>query len=61
MVTWIMTWVTTTSFSINVNGEVNGYFKEGKGLRHGDPMSPYLFTMVMEAFTLMMERNIKNS
>ncbi|GKB85854.1 RNA-directed DNA polymerase, eukaryota, reverse transcriptase zinc-binding domain protein [Tanacetum coccineum] len=42
----------------HVNGESHGFFKGGRGLRQGDPISPYLFTIVMEVFTLMMRRNI---
>nr|GEV67814.1 hypothetical protein [Tanacetum cinerariifolium] len=33
MVHWIKTCVTTTCFSININGKNHGYFKGGRGLR----------------------------
>ncbi|GKE04119.1 hypothetical protein Tco_1396137, partial [Tanacetum coccineum] len=39
MVKWIMAWVTNTSFSININGNLYGYFKGKRGLRQGDPLS----------------------
>ncbi|GKF29577.1 RNA-directed DNA polymerase, eukaryota, reverse transcriptase zinc-binding domain protein, partial [Tanacetum coccineum] len=42
MVKWVMTCVTTTSFSICVNGEVCGYFKGGRGLRQGGSHLPIL-------------------
>ncbi|XP_071728987.1 uncharacterized protein [Rutidosis leptorrhynchoides] len=60
-VKWIMKCVTSTSYSINVNGDLHGYFKGKRGLRQGDPMSPYLFTLVMETLTLLLQRNIRNS
>ncbi|GKE62850.1 RNA-directed DNA polymerase, eukaryota, reverse transcriptase zinc-binding domain protein [Tanacetum coccineum] len=61
MITWIMTCVKSTSFSIYLNGDMHGFFKGGRGLRQGDPISPYLFTLVMEVFSLIMEKNIEES
>ncbi|PWA66526.1 RNA-directed DNA polymerase, eukaryota, Reverse transcriptase zinc-binding domain protein [Artemisia annua] len=65
MINWILTCVTTPHFTICVNGDRYGYFSGGKGLRQGDPISPYLFTLVMEVLNLFIkdeigkERNFK--
>ncbi|GJW79881.1 RNA-directed DNA polymerase, eukaryota, reverse transcriptase zinc-binding domain protein [Tanacetum coccineum] len=32
----------------------------GRGLKQGDPMSPYIFTMIMEVFTLILQKQIED-
>ena len=51
--------ITTTKFSININGELVGFFGASRGLRQGDPLSPYLFVIIMDALSMLIQRRIE--
>ncbi|KAL0352312.1 UNVERIFIED_CONTAM: hypothetical protein Scaly_1619900 [Sesamum calycinum] len=51
--------MTTTAFSICLNGSIHGFFPGAGGLRQGDPMSPYLFVLVMEVLQMLLSQLIE--
>lgn len=53
---WIEEYISKVRFSIKVNGGLCGFFQAERGLRQGDLLSPYLFALVMEMFSGLMDK-----
>lgn len=48
MVLWIMTCINSVSYTFLINGGLSDTLKARRGLRQGNPMSPYIFVLLME-------------
>jgi hypothetical protein len=55
MIKWIMSCVSSANLAILVNGESSTFFRMGRGLRQGCPLSPLLFILAMEALSLLLK------
>jgi hypothetical protein len=52
----VMMCVTSATYSIMLNGEQKGFIRPGRGLRQGDPLSPYLFLICAEGLCALLRK-----
>lgn len=48
---WVMACISTAKFSVMINGALVDFYGSSRGLGQGDPISPLIFTVVMDVLS----------
>lgn len=54
----LMMCITTAFFSVKIDGHPRGHFRYSRGIRQGDPLSPYLFILCAEGLSYGLNREV---
>ena len=57
-ITWVMSSLTSVSFSVLINGVASSFFRSGRALRPGCPLAALLFLVVAEGFRTALVRGL---
>nr|XP_027103208.1 uncharacterized protein LOC113724515 [Coffea arabica] len=55
-INWIWQCLSTVSYSFKINGDQKGFVTPKRGIRQGDPLSPYLFLICSEGLSNLLRR-----
>ena len=55
---WVMECIRTVKYSVCLNGQLLESISPTRGLRQGDPLSPYIFLLVVEGLSTLINKEI---
>lgn len=57
---WILNLISSPSFSVLLNGSPSSPFRPSRGIRQGDPLSPFLFVLMAEGLSRLLKSAISS-
>jgi len=56
---WVMRCITSVKYKVLMNGEPRGNITPGRGLRQGDPLSPFIFILCKRSLAFLITQRVK--